>query len=693
MVHDSFLELRSTERQEANDLSLFSLWSCLGSVSFLTGRGLARIIPWDVIVPALTRFSESRVNQERVRILTEVGDYAGFAIWLFLACIAFWYTQRVSFYVESNSSLTRNVKQVVRSPLLALGILFVNLAAVHPWRIDSFGDQLFIGFGLGTAAAGVLVSFTVGLLPTGSLYGLHARITESRSVRTFAWFGLVILIIAQILIPNENAGRIRHDLIYLNELAAPSVGLQPLLDYSPTYSNVLGYPLWVFTEVFGTSNLMLTFSLYWALLGAACWLFSILIFSEVLRWRLVWAGWLAVVLLSITASRTIPQSGFPVWAGQIRIVLSVLTFLFFLKALKKQNPAQWKLVSLGVLSGLTVVNNADFGFTAVVAVLSGIFIWTLWGGLPKRVISVLFVSTAATTTILFFLLGGGNVPSAVSSYLLFVQSRPVGGPVQAVPTFGLHIFATACHGLAALFGWRVLQSKETDHAMRLVGVFGLISAIWGILTFPSYLGGPNPTFAGTLWLPLAFSLVTLFSNSRIRLSARNLVQAGSTTAHAPIRVSGVNQIIVAFLFCALTSSTNPQITLDWWMDERWRLDRTVGLNEDAVLQELQSRLQADKTTEVFGYYGEYANLFELLLDVPAVYGVHDPMIAYSSRSTVEATCRTLRARRPSRVLASTRYLPEQFKSSSELEGPCPGMRRVDSRDGKVVIEYVYTPSE
>jgi hypothetical protein len=129
------------------------------------------------------------------------------------------------------------------------------------------------------------------------------------------------------------------------------------------------------------------------------------------------------------------------------------------------------------------------------------------------------------------------------------------------------------------------------------------------------------------------------------------------------------------------------------MDEGWRLDRTAGLNEDAVLLDLQSRLRAENTPDVFGYYGEYANLFELLLGVPAVYGVDDPMIAYSTRSTVKATCRTLRARRPLRVLASTRFLPEQFKSSSELEGPCPGMLRIDSRDGELLIEYIYTPSE
>ena len=685
MADGSLLTERcSDECQDASVLSLFSLWSSLGPISLLAGRGLARIIPWDVIIPALTRFPESRVNQESERILTEVGDYVGFTIWFFLACLSYWFTPQVRL---------RNVRQVVRSPILALSILFVNLAAVHPWRVESFGDQLFIGFGFGTAAAGVLVARSVGLIPTESLYGLHAAIIEFRSVRIFAWLGLVILIVTQILIPNVNPGLIRHDVIYLNELAAPSVGLRPLFDYSPTYSNVLGYPLWVFIEMFGSSSLMLVFSLYWALLGGACWLFSVLIIREVLRWRLVWAVGLAVVLLSITGSRTSPQSGFPVAAGQIRIVLSILTIFYFLKALKKKNPALRKLVLLGVLSGLTIVNNPDFGLTAVIAILTGSFIWTLWGGLPKRVILVLFVSTATTTTILLLLMGGENIPSTVSSYFLFARSRSTGGYVEAVPLVGLHIFVTVCHGLAALLGWRVVQSKESDHGMQLLGVFGLISAIWGALTLPFYLGNATPTFGGPLWLPLAFSLVTLLNNSRIGHSATNLVQAHRTTVLTPIRVSGMNQVILAFLFCALTSSTNPQITLDRWMDEGWRLDRTAGLNEDAVLLDLQSRLRAENTPDVFGYYGEYANLFELLLGVPAVYGVHDPMIAYSSRSTVKATCRTLRARRPLRVLASTRFLPEQFKSSSELEGPCPGMRRIDSRDGELLIEYIYTPSE
>jgi len=469
--------------------------------------------------------------------------------------------------------------------------------------------------------------------------------------------------------------------------------LRPLVDYSPSYTNLLGYPISLIVELFGASSATLILSHYWALLGAACWLLSIGVIREVLRCRLVWAGVLAVVLLSITASGTNPIVSFPGGNSNIRISLSILTFFCFLKALNRDKPALGRLLVLGVLSGLTVVNYAEFGLTAVVAMLSGICIWTLWGGLPKRVLLVLFVSVAATTTILFFAIGGGNLMSTVSTYFLWSTSRSSGGYTQIVPLFGIHIVATVSHGLAAILGWRVVRKKESNQEMQLLGVFGLISAIWGGLTLPFYLGSATPNFGGPLWLPLAFSLMSLIANS---LSARNATPMGQS--YAPInrtqfQVSGINQVVTAFLVCALTAVPNVQITLDRWMDDHWSLDRAVGLEEDEVLQAVKSRLQASTGSNAYAYYGEYANLFQLSLGIPAVYGTHDPMIAYTSRSTVKATRRTISSRRPLRVLASSRYLPEQFKRLGVLEGPCPGMRRVDSRDEDLLIEYVYKPSD
>jgi len=687
--HGQELESRSPESRDISDLTLFTLWSCLGPISLLAGRGLARVIPWEVIIPVVTRFSQSRVEQESVRIVTESGDYAGFAVWFSLACLILAFARRARFDEKNQSRLMVHVKNLIAKPTFAFGILFINLAAVHPWRVESFGDQLFIGFGLGTAAIGVLVARTIGLLPVEKLKDLQAEIIESRSAQLVAWLGVTILAMVQILIPYDN----RHEQIYLNEVAAPLVGLRPLFDFWPTYSNLLGYPIAALVQVFGLSSSTLILSLYWALLGSACWLLSIEIIREVLRWRRVWAGSLAVLLLSITASASNPSPGFPVAGGNLRVTLSILSFYCFLKVLKKENPKLSKLVLLGVLSGLTIVNNTEFGLTSVIAVLSGVVIWTLSGGLHKRIFVVLFVSCAATTTILLLVMGGGNITSSVSSYFLWSTSRLSGGYVEAVPLAGVHIFATVCHGLAALLGWRVARSKDLVNEMRLLGVFGLAASIWGGLTLPYYLGNPTPTFGGPLWLPLAFSLISLVANSRLGFSLIGYSEARKSRNLATNGVSGIQQVVVAFLVCALTTLPNVQVALDKWMDGGWNFDRATSLEEDPVIQELRSNRPSNTGTDVYGYYGEYANLVELLLDIPAVYGVHDPMAVYSSRATIDATCRTLVARRPSIVLVSTRYLPEQFKNPNMREGPCPGMRRVDSADEKLLIKYAYTPSD
>jgi hypothetical protein len=82
-----------------------------------------------------------------------------------------------------------------------------------------------------------------------------------------------------------------------------------------------------------------------------------------------------------------------------------------------------------------------------------------------------------------------------------------------------------------------------------------------------------------------------------------------------------------------------------------------------------------------------------LFMLPSVYGVHDPMIAYSSQNSADMTCRPLLSHKQLIVYASSRYLPEHFKLPSSVTGPCAGLSRDVNFISKSLIRYLYSSSK
>jgi hypothetical protein len=111
---------------------------------------------------------------------------------------------------------------------------------------------------------------------------------------------------------------------------------------------------------------------------------------------------------------------------------------------------------------------------------------------------------------------------------------------------------------------------------------------------------------------------------------------------------------------------------------------------DPVVQELRAALSQEEDQLNVAYYGEYGNLISVIYGIESVYGTHDPMIAHSSRKTLNANCKPLIVRHPKVVLASKRYLPEIYLESEEINGPCPGLIKDMEYSSELLVRYVYT---
>lgn len=670
--------------------NLFLFWICLGSGCVLAGRVLVRFVPWEVIIPMLTRFSEDRVIAEKPRIHTELGDTVGFLMWIAMTAVSLRFVDRVVDLSQQASSSKTSLARLANGTNLLIFVVYINFSTVHPWRVDAFGDNLFIGFGSGVALLGVAVAMMLGTTSVIRSAGRWKLLAKSRYTTTSAWLIVAMFVLPQVLLQHDRPDLIRHDLIYLNEMAASVVGLTPLQSFFPTYSNLLGYPLNIATLLSTYDNPPLIWlSIYWGFLGILCWILAIELVHEQFGGKRVWAATATVLGLSITASAANPAPAFPSSAANLRVVLSLISMMLFVKVFKSRPIAYWKFVLLGLLLGITAINNVEFGLTAVIALLCTALVLAYFGVMSRMEFGTIVGATGITFLGLLLVLGDG-LTHTIERYLVWATSRSSGGFIEAVPILGVHNVALACHALSVFVGWHTLQTTTELTGRRARGALGLASGLWGILTWPYFLGGPTPSFGGILWLPLLMSTTSLIGQLSALNHGRVEPSSSETSCLTASTTTGLSKVLAIFAVCAATALPNVQISIGKWLAGEFQVDRTSSIRNDQVVLEVERRIEERGGTDNIGYYGEFANLIEILLGIESVYGVQDPMIAYSSRETVDSMCEALEKRRPPTVLVSARYLPEVFKDSSNMNGPCPGMTRLVSGDESLLITYQYS---
>ena len=501
----------------------------------------------------------------------------------------------------------------------------------------------------------------------------------------------VALIVPQILLPSTDLGYRRHDLIFLNELAATTAGLQPLKDFHPAYANLLIYPMSA-TKLFGLSGhtTLLVLTAYWDLLGFACWALILEIGRRVLRIPIAYATIIVVPLLSVSPSLLSLEPSFPTSGGNLRLPMSLLSLLLFIGLLDKTGRNRLRMTLLGICLGLTAANNVEFGMTMSLSiVLVMILTWRHSQDSDRTLVVFALTSSLLTFVIVITALSAGDFTAGVSDLLLFVSSKTYAGSVVSTPIFGLNQIALASHAIVLWMGIRAIREDASNSSQIVLGKFSMVAGFWGLATWPYFLGSHNHNFGNLLWVPFAFSWLALFGLIRAQLCRH--VDSDSSGERSE-RLIDSRRLLVPLLAtlictCILLPSSAPNYKR--LVNREVKFDRSSLLRDIGLVEEVRLAAATYGESVRIGYYGEYANLIQILTDVPSVYGTHDPMIAYYTSRTVRATCKTLESRQPNKVIASTKYLPEEFRTSESLRGPCPGLIRTDQLPGIGLLEFEY----
>jgi hypothetical protein len=664
-----------------------------GPVSVVLARVLARTIPLAAFIESATSYSPSRIRSENIRIVTEVGDYFYFALFLISVGIVIGTFLFVGLNASDSTLPIKHLLSRLSStrylyPIFLL-LLFLHFATLHKWK-DALDQRHLDGFGTGPSIVAIGISIIMFKYRNNLISQLQISLKPKLQK-------LLFLICALIFIPQIPAfgraiGHTREYGIAFNSYAAPAAGLLPFQSYAPSYTTLSGYILRPVITIAGNANVIRVSILYHMFLSALLIFVLIWLSKRLLRCNLVFAALTAAVLISPRTG--VQAAGFlPSIANGPRYLIPLLVLILATYFLEKRKPSVSLTVLLGLLLALTMINNTEIGIPLVLSILITLGFKVFADGSFARNFLMVSLVAIATFTGLLYLLSDGQLKQGGQYWLLWVISRGSGGYINAVPLWGLHQFALSIHSATLLFGVLIVTLKKGEELapdLKVNSLMGVATGLFGLFTFPYFLGGSGFIFLPTpLWLPLVLTTIALIGLLKaIWLTSESKLETSHTNSRyfSPLHLG-----ISSLLFCSLMFVPDPQNVVGVHFRRDAVAWTTKTFMAEPVVQSVINVAAETSDTSRIAYYGEYGNLISLLTGIKSVYGVDDPGMAYSSRKSLTVTCRPISLTAPDLVYASKRFIPVEFLDSRALNGPCPGLLRDTTFESDFLIRYVNTP--
>ena len=302
----------------------------------------------------------------------------------------------------------------------------------------------------------------------------------------------------------------------LTELAAPGAGATPLHDFFPAYTQLLGFPIAPLLRAFPSQAVGIC--LGWVLVLQAV---ALVVAVCVAAWAggRRYIGPAAIVVPSLAfAAGPHQYSSFTYYAvNPLRTVLPIAAIAVACLALR--NPAlttgrYWRaLVMVGLVSGVALLNNPDFGGPAIIAVWLVAMIAA--AGRRRTVIAAVVIPVAALAVFVLYTVvtAAAGVAPHWKDWLLFPRLYgPDGFYNLAMPATGWHVAGVTLFVTAAVIGVVLVRSARATAASRRrrQGLALALVGGWSVLTLPYYAGrSAVPTFLGGYSIQVGWTVACL----------------------------------------------------------------------------------------------------------------------------------------------------------------------------------------
>ena len=455
----------------------------------------------------------------------------------------------------------------------------------------------------------------------------------------------------------------------VEEVAAPGAGRIPLSDFFPQYTNLLGWPLAPILHA--VPDLALTVSLAWMLVLQLVAVMGAASLPAIAGGRRLLLPALAVCAGTVFMGPT-PESAPATYFAvmPLRTVLPVLTILVAYLVLSGRWGASWrsplKVGVIGLMAGVSTLNNPDYGLPVAVMCLLAIVI------VAGRARAAL---TQATFCVMAVLL-----PFAVYGLTLLVVGHPArwdafflsqrvfaidGYMAVAMRPFGLHVLVAALFGSAAAIGlWLVVRHRADAGRLYRIGLTLLLAGGWSFLCLPYFVGR---SFTSTLigGFALNIGLVVACFLPLLRISLRALSM--SPGRPGPIALGGVGLLLVATAACVGAVGTLGNPATAWGrLTSVWSLDYPPLLRQQAVV-ETARRAVLERGGSSLAVTGTFPGLASLATGARDASVVSNPLYFDISDVFVQLQCEQFHANSGEYLLLDS-VSAERLKENEECRG-------------------------
>lgn len=315
-----------------------------------------------------------------------------------------------------------------------------------------------------------------------------------------------------------------HFSFTLDEMLSWSAGKVPFVDYFPQYSSLLGLPLAVFNNLLKEHVLLFPLALLIAyqviIIGIA--ILTIFKIGTGYSRYLAAVGILASPLFTRTPnimekfgtlnSPSTYFASFPMRTFFPTVLLVVVLILVENKNNSTKNNRLFLVIS-GILIGLTIINNLDFGLPAAVAVYISLFSYWSRSGFRQafyRATRLVFISILTIGAYFLFIF---NIKGSInlSGTLGFITALKSG--FVPMPILGIHTTYVLISLILIAISSRMLVSKnETNLRLAAVSLYWSLFSIFSLPYFAgrsylsTFIGGYIFNFAVLLGLVLIWIL-------------------------------------------------------------------------------------------------------------------------------------------------------------------------------------------
>lgn len=500
---------------------------------------------------------------------------------------------------------------------MAFGFLSLSIAVVNEFPVVSVTQTWSSTFFSGLGPQTLLLSYTTvtGLflwlsIPFSQEYRFSLR--KLQAVSRIVTTSFIIVYYVPALVITARAVPIRYDwAIVLSEVLGPIVGRRPLLDWSPQYSSLLGWPLVGLRGI--NESLILEVSvlylsvLFLVVIATLYWTTKLFLPRGALHISLVVC--LGTCLYRPEGSIVGSLTSLPSFA--VRHVLPVAGMCLLIRGMVKCSA--WQHLLSGLILGASYVNNFEFGVVTLVSVvLTAIPIGLKYPSTRKPLLSTCGV---IVFSILGFFLISGN--EAWNRHSIIARTYSDGWGNLAMPMFGLHYLTLALSAAAIAIGlWDIVRTHEMipKPGSMIAFIFGLY-ALFGHL----YFAGRSVV---STQLQSMLPFVGLATAAAITPIATQFIRTVKIGNHKDLLVAALPMLLVAVLpVSVLFGLPNP--SLEWArlggdiaeqeIAGNNRLD-SKAFQDDELFQEIKQLIErsGDDTTQVGVAAPEYSFVYELL---------------------------------------------------------------------------------